>query len=147
MADWTGIRSAIAAQMALAAGIRESTSTRLSVVGMLPAVKVEAVISIEILDSRGGRGAGFESRVARIAGKLLVPSASDVGRNQVDTETLVELLFAQARIGLRLGFPTIVEDSWLDVARIGPQEYGDQTLHGADLEWVVRVMESVERTS
>lgn len=147
MADWSGIRAAIAAQMALAAGIREATSTRLSVVGMLPSVKVEAVTSIEIYQPRGGRGAGAEYRQARIAGKLLVASASDVGRTQTDTEGLVELLFAQARVGLRLGYPTIVEDSWLDTVRIGPQEYGGQILHGADLEWIVHIMEPVERTS
>lgn len=147
MADWSGIRAAIATQMGLAEGIRESTSTKLSGVGMLPAVKVEAVTSLEIYEPRGGRGAGFESREARIAGKLLVASAADVGRNQVDAETYVERLFAAARTGLKLGYATVVEDSYLDIARLGPQEFGGNSYYGADLEWVVRVMESVERTS
>ena len=147
MADWNGIRVALAAQAGTATGIREATATKLSVIGMLPSVKVENVTSIEINDERGGRGAGFESRIARIAGKLLVAYAADVGRTQADTELYVERLFEAARTGLRLGYAGIVEDSWLDVARIGPQEYGDQTLHGADLEWVVKVIESVTRTS
>jgi hypothetical protein len=147
MADWAGIRAAIATQAGTAAGIREATSTKLSVIGMLPAVKVERVSSLSINDARGGRGAGFESRIARIAGKLLVSSASDLGRAQTDAETLVELLYVAARTGLTLGFATIVEDSWLDSAVLGMQEFGDQSLYGADLEWVVKTMESVERTS
>jgi hypothetical protein len=147
VADWAGIRAAIAAQMAQVSGVRESTATALSVVGMLPSVKVEAVTSIEIYDARGGRGAGFEYRLARVAGKLLVPSSADVGRTQTTTEAIVEAMFVRARTGLLLGYAGIVEDSWLDTARIGPQDYGGQTLHGADLEWVVKVMESVERTA
>ena len=147
MADWSAIRAALAAQSALASGIREATSTRLSVIGMLPSVKVEAVTSLEINTARGGRGMGFEARIAHIAGKLLVSSAADVGRTQIDTEALVERLFEQARTGLRLGFPAAVEDSWLDIASIGPQSYGGQELHGADLEWVVKVMEEVTRTA
>ena len=145
--DWSGIRAALATQAGTAAGIREATSTKLSGVGMLPTVKVEGITSLEIYDQRGGRGAGFEYRLARIAGKLLVASQADVGRNQVDTETYVERLFVAARTGLRLGYATIVEDSWLDTARIGQQEYGGDQFHGADLEWIVKVMESVERTA
>ena len=147
MADWNAVRVALAAQAATAAGIREATATKLSVIGMLPSVKVENVTSIEINDARGGRGAGFESRIARIAGKLLVANSADVGRTLADTEGYVELLFAAARTGLRLGMAGTVEDSWLAIARIGPQEFGDQTFHGADLEWVVKVIESVTRTS
>jgi hypothetical protein len=147
MADWNGVRVAIAAQAATAEGIREATATKLSVIGMLPSVKVENVTSIEINNDRGGRGAGFEARIARIAGKLLVANAADIGRTQADTELYVERLFAAARTGLRLGYAGTVEDSWLDSAAIGPQEYGDQTFHGADLEWVVKVIESVTRTS
>jgi hypothetical protein len=147
MADWSGIRAALATQMGLAEGIRESTSTKLSGFGMLPTVKVEGITSLEIYDQRGGRGAGFEYRIARIAGKLLVATAADIGRTQVTTETYVERLFVAARTGLKLGYPTVVEDSWLDSARVGQQEYGGKQLHGADLEWIVKVMETVERTS
>ena len=147
MADWAGIRAALAAQAGTAAGIREATSTALSGAGMLPAVKVERVTSLEINASRGGRGAGFEARIARIAGKLLVAKAADVGRSQVEAEGYVEALFVAGRTGLRLGYPTIVEDSWLDSARSGSQTFGEVECYGADLEWVVKTMESVERTS
>lgn len=147
MADWAGIRAAIATQMDAAASLRESTSTSLSGVGMLPAVKVERVSSLEINDARGGRGAGFEARIARVAGKLLMSRAADVGRAQVDVEGVVEELFVAARTGLRLGYSTIVEDSWLDKADIGEVEFGGGTYYGADLEWVVKTMEVAERSS
>ena len=58
----------------------------------------------------------------------------------------MEALFAAARTGFRLGYPTVVEDSWLDSARAGPQTFGEVECYGADLEWVVKTMESVERT-
>lgn len=147
MADWAAIRAAIATQAGTAAGIREATSTNLSGVGMLPTVKVERIVSLDINDARGGRGAGFESRIARIAGKLLVASASDIGRAQVDAETYVERLFAAARTGILLGYAGTVEDSWLASASLGFQTVGEESYYGADLEWVVKVMESVERTA
>lgn len=147
MADWSGVRAALATQMDTAASVRSSSSTDLSRVGMLPAVKVERISSLSINDSRGGRGAGFESRIARIAGKLIVASAADVGRNQVAAETTVEELFVAARTGLRLGYGGTVEDSWLESASLGEVEWGGITYYGADLTWVVEVIETAERTS
>jgi hypothetical protein len=146
MADWAAIRAAIATQMGLAAGVRDSSSTNFSI-GMLPAVKVERISSLEIYDARGGRGAGFEYRLARVEGKLLVATAADKGRAQVQAETVVEALFVAARTGLRLGYPGIVEDSWLDTASFGMQEFGGSELYGADLTWIVKVMETATRTS
>jgi hypothetical protein len=147
MADWAGIRAALAAQAGTAVGIREATSTSLSGVGMLPCVKVERLISLDINDARGGRGAGFESRIARVAGKLLVATAADIGRAQTVAEGYVEALFVAARTGLLLGYAGTVEDSWLANASLGFQTFGDETYYGADLEWVVKTIESVERTA
>ena len=147
MADWSGIRAAIATQMSAAPSIRESTSTKLSGVGMLPAVKVEVLAYLDINGSRGGRGAGFEARMARITGKLLVSKASDVGRAQPAAETAVEELFVAARTGLRLGYSTIVEDSWLESASVGTVEFAGVPFYGADLTWLVEVIEPATRTS
>ena len=147
MADWSAIRAALATQMGLAASVRSSTSTDLSGAGMLPAVKVERMLSLSINDARGGRGAGFEARIARIEGKLIVASAADIGRNQVKAETTVEELFVAARTGLRLGYGGIVEDSWLESAEVGEVEFGGITYYGADLTWVVKVIEPATRKS
>ena len=115
---------------------------------MLPAVKVERISSLEINPARGGRGAGFEARVARVEGKLLVARASDVGRSQVVAEGVIEELFAAARSGLRLGYSTIVEDSWLDVASMGEVAFGGSDYYGADLTWIVKTIdEPVFRSS
>jgi hypothetical protein len=145
MADWSAIRAALASQMDTAS-VRESSSTNFTI-GMLPCVKVERISEIEIWEARGGRGAGFEYRLARIEGKLLVSSSKDLGRAQVDAEGIVEELFVAARTGLRLGFPGIVEDSWLDSASLGMQEFAGSELYGADLRWIVKVMETATRTS
>src|SRR3989304_2710683 len=75
-------RSAIAAQCAAVSGIREGPSTKLSGATLFPCVKVEQVLEISIDNSRGGRGAGYEARIARIGGKLLGVKAADVGRAQ-----------------------------------------------------------------
>lgn len=147
MADWSGIRAAIATQYGTVSALRESTSTDLSQAGMLPALKVERVSSIELNAGRGGRGAGFEARLARVAGKLLMSRAADIGRAQVDVEAVVEDLYEAARTGLRLGYSGIVEDSWLDRVEIGEVEFGGVTYYGADLEWVVEIIEEVTRTS
>ena len=147
MANWSGIRAALATQASAAASVRESTSTSLTNVGMLPAVKVERLSSLSINDARGGRGAGFESRIARVEGKLLVAKAADVGRSQIVAETVVEELFVAARTGLRLGYSTIVEDSWLEEAAVGTVEFGGASFYGADLTWVVEVIETAVRSS
>ena len=147
MADLAGIRAALATQAGNASSVREATSTSLSNVGMLPAVKVERVESISINDARGGRGAGFESRIINVVGKLLVTSSSDTGRNQVRAEETVEELFTACRTGLRLGYGGIVEDSWLESAEVGTIDFGGTSYYGADLRWVVEIIEAVERTS
>ena len=151
MADWSGIRSAIAAQCAAISGIREGTSTKLSGATLFPCVKVEQVLEISIDNSRGGRGAGYEARIARIGGKLLVAKAADVGRAQVTAETYVEELFVAARgtatNGMLLGYATIVEDAWLQRAAMGQVTFGGEAYYGADLEWMARLMETATRTA
>ena len=151
MADWSGIRSAIAAQCAAVSGIREGTSTKLSGATVLPCVKVEQVLEISIDTSRGGRGTGYEARVARIGGKLLVGKAADVGRAQTTAETYVEELFVAARgtatNGMLLGYATIVEDAWLLRAAMGEVTFAGEAYYGANLEWMVRTMETATRTA
>jgi hypothetical protein len=147
MADWAAIRAAIATQMGAASSVKESLSTEATGVGSVPTVRVLHTESIEVDDESGGRGAGFESRIAIIKGLLLVEQSSDVGRAVDACEPIIEELFAAARLGIKLGYPMIVSDSWLDAAEVGDITFGGADWIGAGLTWVVKVREPVTRSA
>ena len=147
MADWTGIRAAIAATAAAVSGIEEGTSTDLSNVVLTPCVKITHVESAIIDDSGGGRGAGFEARLATIRGELVVAKTADIGRAMPNVETYCEDLTVAYRTGLQLGYTGVVQDSWLDSWEAGDLEYGGVTYAGASLTFKVKVRENVTRTA
>lgn len=143
MADWSGIRAAIASNAMAVSGMREGTSTSLDSVGMLPAVKVTHVESVQM----GDRSMSQEYRQATVKGQLLVASPAGPGRAEVAMETLAEGLAVVYRKGIQLGFPTVVKDSWLDRWESGTFTYGDTTFNGADLTWIVQIRDEITRTA
>lgn len=150
MADWTAIRVAIAA-LCKVPGIRESTATATAGVGMLPGIKITHVESLSITDyyGTGGRGAGFEARMAKISGELLLPKPGSVGSAMSALEPYMEALYVAFRTGFHLGSPlnNYVQDCWLDSADAGEFQYGGIGYPGAKLTFYVVIRESVTRTA
>lgn len=147
MADWQGIRQAIATQMGAASSVVESSADEAQGVGSVPTVRVTHVDMLEIDGDAGGRGAAFEARRATIKGVLLVDQSGAVAPSLAVVDDVVEDLFAAARTGLKLGYGTVVRDSWLETAQVGYVTFGGVEWVGAELTWIVVVREAVTRTA
>lgn len=147
MADWSAVRSAIAS-LCKVSGIKESTSTATQGVGQLPAVKITHVESLSISDyyGTGGRGAGFEARMAKISGELLLNKPGTVGAAMINLEPYMEALYVAFRTGFHLGL-SYVQDCWLDSVDAGQFSYGGADYPGAKLTFFVVVRESVTRVA
>lgn len=138
MADLSGIRAAIAAKC-LVTGIKSSTSTKLDGAVEAPCIKV---LDVDIKVT-GRPNANREERTLTVRGVLLVAKPTVVGPALITMESEAELLFAACRLGVKLGFPTVVHDSWLDEFHPGRIPYGGQDYTGAELIWIVETKETI----
>lgn len=139
MADWAGIKAAIAAQCANATGVVEATSTELQGVSDYPCVKVTHITSVEVT---GRPQASVVERHATIMGKLLVAKSGDLGDALTSVETIAEAISVACDTGILLGFPGRVQDYQLLKWEAGDVEYGGQEWSGAILTWEALVREN-----
>lgn len=143
MADWYGIRTAIASNLSGVSGIRRSTADILDNVSMLPEIHVTNITNLDMVD----RGAGYEYVEADINGDLYVAQSSTLGRAMADVEPYLEGIRVRLRRGVQLGYTTVVQDSFLRQAEVGNMEIGDETYIGAKLSFRVCVRENITRTA
>lgn len=140
--DWAAVRAALASLAAGASGIREATSTNLTVVTITPCVKVTHVSESQTTD----RGMGYEFRTSTVRGHLLVAQVSDVGRAIASVEEMAENLVVAHRTGVKLGIQQ-VQDSYLESWEAGSYTYNGIEYAGAGLVYKVLTRENVTRTA
>jgi len=144
MADWHVIRQNIATKAGSVSGINFASADAVDSALDEPVVLVQNTGSVSILE----RGPGYELRRAEVVGVLAVSRAALIGSAAEEADDLVELLFAEFRTGIQLGFTGVVQDSWLDSAEadsditVGGVEY-----IGYRLTWPVVVRENVTRSA
>ena len=142
MADWAGIKAAIATRCATVSGIKHASSTNIDSAPVTPAVIVTHVGDMEVI-----RGIGFEERNAEVAGVLLVSTSEGTGSAMSRSDGLLENLFVEFRNGTLLGYPTVVQDAWLSGATADVIEVGTIKYEGYRLRWQVHTREGVTRTA
>lgn len=141
MADWAGIKAAIATKL-LVAGVNSSTSTDLEGLGELPSVKVLGISDMEIDTSFGNQ----EFTTTDINCKLLIGKPGPITDAIAVSDTLIESLRVAVRTDLSLGYPTVVKHSYISRFKVGDMEYAGSEVFGADFTFRVETWEAVERT-
>ena len=140
-ADWHGIRAAIATKCASVAGVNSASADDIEATADTPAIRVTHVAGIEIIQ----RNWSMEHREADIAGVLVVTRAPGGGSAAETADSLIELLYAEFRTGINLGYPAVVQDSYLRSATFDEIAVGNVTYYGYRLHWYVSVRETVTR--
>lgn len=142
MADWAGIKAAIATRGATISGVKFSSSTNLDSAPNTPALLVTHVSDMNVV-----RGIGWEGREAEVSGVLLVSVSAGAGTAMTTSDGLLESLFVEFRNGTLLGYPTVVQDAWLAGATADVIEVGNVKYEGYRLRFQVQTREGVTRTA
>lgn len=143
MADWYGIRTAIATKLGAVSGIESSSAVDIDDAVITPAVVITNVTGIDMVD----RGAGYEYREADVNGLLMVARTSDTGTAMETAEQLAEAITVAMRSGVQLGYTGVVQDSYLRLVRLGEVSVSGSAYVGGTLTFRVAVRENVTRTA
>lgn len=138
MADWNGIRAAIATKCGSVAGINSASAADIDAAPDTPAVIVTHTAGIRTLQHSWGT----LEREADINGVLVVSRAPGTGVAAETADDLLELLFTEWLTGLNLGYPAVVQDSWITSASFDLLSVGGIDYAGYRITWTVRTRES-----
>lgn len=143
MADWHGIRQALATKCAAIAGINQATADAIEGAPDTPAIFVLNIANLDMTD----RGHGYESRDADINALLVLTRSPGLGTATEQADDLMELIDVAFRTGINLGYPAIVQDAY----RASASEDSEITIGGVEyigyrMTFRVRVRENVTRS-
>lgn len=143
MADWHGIRAALATKLGAVSGVESASADSIDNAPSTPAVLITNVSTLDMTD----RGAGYEYREADINGLLLVARTADTGTAMDTAEDLAEAITVAMRTGVQLGYTGIVQDSYVRLIQLGGVTVGGIDYVGATMVFRVVVRENVTRTA
>lgn len=143
MANWHGIRSAIATKLALVSGIATATADDIDAAPETPAVLVTNVSNIEVTH----RSFTVYQREADINCLLLVARTGGAGAAMQTAEGVLEGIFTASIAGVQLGYPTVVQDATLVRAQMGQVTVAGIDYIGGNLTYHVTVRENVTESA
>ena len=140
--DWAALKAAIASHGAEVTGIRYATSTDLDSAPVTPALIVTHLSSLDVLD----RGIGWERQEAEVSGVLVLSTAPGAGAALEEADGLIDGLLQRYRDDMNLGYPGVVQDSWMKGATQDLIEVGSIKYAGYRLRWSVTARMGVTRS-
>lgn len=143
-ANHPAIRASIALKVAAVSGIAVSTSSNFGGVVDVPRYMVNTVETIEMLNHESP---GIQQREFTYPADLLLGKQGETNTAIENAEGILEGIYTAALVGVTLGYPALVYDSWIERSDVGELEYAGQQWIGAKQIWHVRVLENVDRSS
>lgn len=141
--DWHGIRTAIATKCGNVSGIVFASADSPDNAPNTPAVLVTHVSGIDMAD----RAFTQQLRNADVNGVLVVSPSASTAKALENADDLVEGLFVEFTTGIQLGYPGVVQDSWLMSASEDQITVAKVEYEGYRLRWRVVVRESITKTA
>lgn len=140
--DWFAIKTAIASNGAGVSGIRHASATNIDSAPTTPALIVTHIGSLEVQE----RGLGYELQEAEVNGVLVLSTAPGTSTAMDDSDGIVDGLLQRYRTTMNLGYPTVVQDSWMKGATQDIIEVGKVQYVGYRLRWGVKARMGVTRS-